>query len=301
MNTTQCKIADCLKPVKRQSHIYCPMHNERIKKTGSPYKFCAKCGNRLPTYPVRKSVCEECFKCRIDGCERPSQGRGLCKMHWSRWKKHGDPLKSLHPSEYNIKQNCTVDGCTRPYHTKGYCSYHGYRVRKYGNPLAQGSGRNTGRSRMETPSYSGMHKRLFYDRGKASQFKCADCGRQAEEWSYSGGDKNEQWDKVRGSWVAYSTDQSLYAPRCKRCHRKRDDSLTREHDVKGRFAKTPESIRPADGSQPIRAIDDALTTAGIITDDSTITAITALKRRAKKDEPPGAHITLTPLGENNPH
>lgn len=60
------------------------------------------------------------------------------------------------------------------------------------------------------------------------------------------------------------------------------------------------TVKP-DLDKLIRAIDDALTTAGIITDDSTITAITAIKRRAKKDEPPGAHITLTPLGENNPH
>lgn len=60
------------------------------------------------------------------------------------------------------------------------------------------------------------------------------------------------------------------------------------------------TVKP-DLDKLIRAIDDALTTAGIITDDSTITAITALKRRAKKDEPPGAHITLTPLGETQPH
>lgn len=60
------------------------------------------------------------------------------------------------------------------------------------------------------------------------------------------------------------------------------------------------TVKP-DLDKLIRAIDDALTTAGIITDDCTITAIAALKRRAKKDEPPGAHITITPLGENTPH
>ena len=29
--------------------------------------------------------------CSVDGCERPPAGRGLCGMHWQRWKKHGDP------------------------------------------------------------------------------------------------------------------------------------------------------------------------------------------------------------------
>lgn len=59
------------------------------------------------------------------------------------------------------------------------------------------------------------------------------------------------------------------------------------------------TVKP-DLDKLIRAIDDAITTAGIITDDSTISAITALKRRAKKDEPPGAHITITPLGTPTP-
>lgn len=30
--------------------------------------------------------------CVIDGCEKPVSGRGWCKMHWTRWKRHGDPL-----------------------------------------------------------------------------------------------------------------------------------------------------------------------------------------------------------------
>lgn len=251
------KIPDCLNIAKGKSHTYCQMYNERIKRTGSPYNTCSKCGKQLPTYPIRKQICKECFKCKIDGCEHPSQARGLCKKHWRRWKTHGDPLKVIHPSEYITGQDCSIDGCDRPYHANGHCSYHEYRVQKYGNPLAQGPGRGAGRNRMEKPTYAGMHKRLMYDRGKASQFKCVDCSRQAEEWSYNGGCKNEHWEKVNDSWLAYSTDQSLYAPRCKRCHRKRDDSLTRDRDSKGRF-----------------------------------TLITAYKRRARHGEEPGATISV---------
>jgi hypothetical protein len=29
--------------------------------------------------------------CSIPGCEKPSAGRGWCNMHWTRWRKHGDP------------------------------------------------------------------------------------------------------------------------------------------------------------------------------------------------------------------
>lgn len=30
--------------------------------------------------------------CRIDGCDRPAAGHKLCNMHYTRWRRHGDPL-----------------------------------------------------------------------------------------------------------------------------------------------------------------------------------------------------------------
>ena len=34
-------------------------------------------------------------KCSIENCERPSDSRGWCTMHYDRWRKHKDPLKTL--------------------------------------------------------------------------------------------------------------------------------------------------------------------------------------------------------------
>lgn len=30
--------------------------------------------------------------CTIEDCDRPCCGRGWCRMHYSRWRRHGDPL-----------------------------------------------------------------------------------------------------------------------------------------------------------------------------------------------------------------
>jgi hypothetical protein len=30
--------------------------------------------------------------CRIDNCGRTIGAQKMCKMHWARWKRHGDPL-----------------------------------------------------------------------------------------------------------------------------------------------------------------------------------------------------------------
>lgn len=232
---TLCNVLECDR--QASSRGYCSIHYNRIYKTGTPYRHCKKCNSVLPEDHGRKTLCADCLedhRCSVDGCDRRPQGRGLCKYHWKRWRLYGDPLGKSDWKQ--VKGTCSVDGCERPYHANGYCNTHGYHAERYGDPLAKGPGRHSGRKRMELPSYAGLHKRIFYDRGRASQFKCVDCGAQAEEWSYDGGCPNEIWEEVRGVMLAYTIDQDRYSPRCKQCHRRRDLSVVRNRDELGRWA-----------------------------------------------------------------
>jgi hypothetical protein len=46
--------------------------------------------------------------CSINQCEEKSYCRGLCGMHYTRWRRHGDPLVS---ARKNRPLNCSVLGC----------------------------------------------------------------------------------------------------------------------------------------------------------------------------------------------
>lgn len=176
-------------------------------------------------------------ECSIEGCTNKRRGRGFCSTHWMRWRNHGDPNYVTPRVPVFVK--CKFPSCDKQKHAHDYCDFHLYRYERYGDPAADGPGRSAGRNRLEAPSYDGMHKRLFYDRGKASQFACADCDNPAEEWSYDGGCPDELYGVKGATTLAYSTDQGRYSPRCKRCHRAKDESLNRGRDQAGRWAPWP--------------------------------------------------------------
>lgn len=74
--------------------------------------------------------------CKIEGCENGGYiTRGLCKMHYARWRRHGDvgsPEKLLRiPSR---GQSCSLAGCGNPARTRGLCNPHYKRLKKYGDP-----------------------------------------------------------------------------------------------------------------------------------------------------------------------
>ena len=37
-------------------------------------------------------------RCSIEGCQRKTLARGWCELHYSRWRKHNDPLMTLTPN-----------------------------------------------------------------------------------------------------------------------------------------------------------------------------------------------------------
>lgn len=68
--------------------------------------------------------------CTIPGCETRVTARGLCNLHYSRWRRHGDPTAFL-PPRYN---GCAVEGCDGEHKSNGYCGKHAKRWRRYGDP-----------------------------------------------------------------------------------------------------------------------------------------------------------------------
>ena len=86
-------------------------------------------------------------KCSVEGCEnRGDIRKGLCNLHYRRWKRHGDPLgggASLSRVTYaplvTDGSKCTIVGCDRVVKALGYCSAHYGRFRKYGDPLGGGA------------------------------------------------------------------------------------------------------------------------------------------------------------------
>lgn len=67
--------------------------------------------------------------CEIKNCDKPTVGRGWCNMHYSRWKRHGNPIKrvkeshGMHSSpEYgiwcHIKERCNNSN-NKHYHNYG--------------------------------------------------------------------------------------------------------------------------------------------------------------------------------------
>lgn len=86
-------------------------------------------------------------KCSVDGCEnRGDIRKGLCNLHYRRWRRHGDPLGggasppqvTYAPIVTNASK-CTIVGCDRVVKAIGYCSAHYGRFRKYGSPLGGGA------------------------------------------------------------------------------------------------------------------------------------------------------------------
>lgn len=75
----------------------------------------------------------------------------------------------------------------------------------------------------ESTDYFAVHRRLGAELGPARWCRCVDCGRQAYDWSYEGGDPEELTTVLTNNrgyscTARYSLDPERYAPRCRPCH-----------------------------------------------------------------------------------
>lgn len=157
-----CRVPDCDKPRHCESQL-CGMHRTRWNR----YKTLD-----APA-PRARGVC------RVADCDKQLHGHGLCSMHLSRKKRHGDPLITTPRPVYALAElNCKWQG--------------------------------------EDVTYGAAHKRVRTRHGAASLHACIDCGGQAAQWSYNHTDPSERSD-AKGR--RFSPDSDHYSPRCVPCHR----------------------------------------------------------------------------------
>lgn len=123
MTPVACLVDGCER--RGRTRGYCPMHDQRIRKTGSP-------GEAAP-----RNVIDGRSKgpCSVEGCDRAGRKKlGLCEMHYARAKRLGDPgsARPLHIiGQYG--PTCSIDGCAKPRHSRGYCGMHYRRWRISGD------------------------------------------------------------------------------------------------------------------------------------------------------------------------
>ncbi len=67
-------------------------------------------------------------KCSIEDCEHKHYGRGWCRMHWKRWRRHGDPLFTTLYRPYGQRGQCQE--CDEPAWARGLCQFHRHRAEK---------------------------------------------------------------------------------------------------------------------------------------------------------------------------
>lgn len=94
------------------------MHYRRVLKTGDPG----------PAGPKRALA-----KCRVDGCGKELDAKGLCHGHYQRLLRGAEKIET--PLRVG-RSSCLVEVCDRPVQAKGYCGAHYKRVLAHGDPLA---------------------------------------------------------------------------------------------------------------------------------------------------------------------
>jgi hypothetical protein len=152
--------------------------------------------------------------CVMEGCSGVVHGRGWCKAHYLRWRRHGNPLAGSTFRHRGLR--CEVNDCERLADSHGLCQFHRRRWQRFGDPLAGGVARPQSGSRTDTPTYRTVHARVTRWRGTPRI--CERCGTttgRRYEWALRE-DAEEIRTDARGR--LFSRLVGDYIRLCKKCH-----------------------------------------------------------------------------------
>lgn len=78
-------------------------------------------------------------KCKVEGCRRIVDSRGLCDAHYQRWNRVGDTmddvpinLRTRDCLRYPVNLRCKSPICNRPVYAKKLCEAHYKRQQRTG-------------------------------------------------------------------------------------------------------------------------------------------------------------------------
>lgn len=176
-----CDAEGCGKLARTRTAEMCPMHYHRLYRYGTLERTQALVARgERPPATAPANYPGERFG-TLTLVRRTGQGwTCVCDCGQTRWARAGDLNRTRDNSTCGIKANHLSDDV----------------------------------------DYSAAHDRVRRQRGPAKQHQCADCGRQADHWSYDHTDTDERTSPTVG--VAYSLDIEHYQARCVPCHKRYD-------------------------------------------------------------------------------
>lgn len=197
-----CVTAGC--PASSAKRGYCERHYRQARRRGLLGDL-APCSENSCTQPATaaRGLCGKHYgaelhseqpPCAIDDCGQPTVGRGWCRTHYSRWRRHGDPLAWVKRS----KSVCSVEGCARVPAEVGICAMHRARIKRYGQTELPPAPEKTGHSPYTC-------KQCGADLPKLKNGRRSYCSAQCREiWQYHDRQANHRrrWLKQYGLTVA---------------------------------------------------------------------------------------------------
>ncbi len=98
--------------------------------------------------------------CCMSGCEFQMSAKGLCRTHYTRLRRHGNPSVRHQQGAYpRVEKSCSASGCQRKHAGLGYCDMHYQRLKTHGSPDPHLRGNEGNLSHEEYKVWVGMIQR----------------------------------------------------------------------------------------------------------------------------------------------